>query len=390
MTNSDRIYWDHNSTTPCVAEVLAEMLPYFAVEYGNSGSPHNAGRVAASAVAEARDRVAHAIGTDSENVVFTSGATESNNLAILGIAAQTSERRKIVVGAIEHKSVLGPAFHLSNKGYEVRQIPVDRNGLVDLYAAETIIDGHTLLVSVQGANNETGVIQPLQDIVSLAHARGAFFHCDATQMLGKIPISIDDSSIDMASFSAHKAYGPKGVGALAITSGRLRAALRPLHLGGGQERSLRPGTQNVPGIVGFGSACCLIHKELDVEIQRLSTLRSLCEESLLGTIGGSWVNGDCSPRLPGTLSLTIPDVPADMLMTNLPRVCIGDGAACNSGALEPSHVLLAMGLSRTHAECTIRISLGRDSSESEIVTGCREISAAVMDLREKLADDPIL
>lgn len=206
-------------------------------------------------------------------------------------------------------------------------------------------------------------------------------------MLGKVPVDIDEDSVDIASFSGHKTYGPKGIGALVVTSKALRALLTPIFLGGGQERSLRPGTHNIPGIVGFGRACCLVRRDLSAEMKRLSELRRLCEESLLKGILGSWVNAFSAPRLPGTISLTIPDVPADMLMANLPSVCIGDGAACNSGAPEPSHVLLAMGLTRSQAECTVRISLGRHTSKAEISVGCREIIAAATTLKEELKQD---
>jgi cysteine desulfurase len=384
MNNITRAYLDYNSTTPCAAEVIAEMLPYFDKEYGNAASPHGAGRVASAAVAQAREEVACAIGTNSRCVFFTSGATESNNLALLGVAKSDSHRRKIVVSAIEHKSVLEPCLRLFNEGYTIERMPVDRNGVVDLEVAASLIDDRTLIVSVQGANNETGVLQPIREITQLAHERGALCHCDAAQMLGKLPVRVEELEIDLASFSAHKTYGPKGIGALFLAEGKVRSILRPLLSGGGQESGIRPGTQNVPGIVGFGCAGRLLHGTLDAEMQRLSVLRHLCEKELLRCIPGSYVNGRNVPRLPSTISLTIPGVPADMLMANLPTVCISNGSACNAGSPEPSHVLLAMRLSRLDAECTVRISFGKYTSEADIVAACREMTAAARELRVKL------
>jgi cysteine desulfurase len=384
VNDTRRVYLDYNSTTPCASEVIAEMLPYFTQEYGNAASPHVAGRVASAAVAQAREEVARAVGTNSRCVLFTSGATESNNLALFGVVKSGSRRRKIVVSVIEHKSVLEPCLRLLDEGYILERIPVDRFGVVDLESAANLIDDRTLIVSVQGANNETGVLQPVREIAQLAHDRGALCHCDAAQMLGKLPVRVEELDIDLASFSAHKAYGPKGIGALFLAEGKVRSVLKPILSGGGQESGIRPGTQNVPGIVGFGCACRLVHGVLDAEIQRVSAFKHLCEKELLRGIPGSFVNGRTVPRLPGTISLTIPGVPADMLIANLTKVCISNGSACNSGAPEPSHVLLAMKLSRSDAECTVRISLGRHTSKPEIMEGCREMITTARELRVNL------
>jgi cysteine desulfurase len=384
MSSARQVYLDYNSTTPCAPEVVSEMMPFFAHEYGNAASPHRAGRLASVAIARAREEVASAIGTESACIVFTSGATEANNLALFGMARGTSSRRKVVVSAIEHKSVLVPATMLVEEGCEVTVLPVDGNGVLALDEAERVIDDTTLVVVVQAANNETGVIQPVGVIASLAHAKGAFCHCDAAQAIGKMPVMVEQLDVDTASFSAHKVYGPKGVGALFVSSRPGRPALRPMLWGGGQEERLRAGTLNVPGIVGFGCACRLAGILLEEDVKRILRLRAMCEDELLRRLPGVWINARSVPRLPGTMSLTIPGIPADMLTANLPTVCIGDGAACNSGAPEPSHVLLAMNLSRSDAECTVRISLGRYTTESEVQAAVEEVTVVVRDLLTRI------
>lgn len=384
-----RIYLDYNSTTPCDKAVIEEMLPFFAHEYANPGSPHAAGRIALAAVERAREQVAYAIGTNSRCLFFTGGATESNNFSLLGITKNETARRKIVVSAIEHKSVLEPCFQLLRRGYTIETIPVDKLGVVDIERAKEMIDDHTLIVSVQAANNETGVLQPIRDIERMAHYHGALYHCDAAQMLGKLPLQIEELNVDIASFSAHKVYGPKGLGALFLPEGRARELFSPILFGGGQEGGIRPGTANVPGIVGFGHACWLLRGSMDSEIEHISRLRNMCEKEITRCIPGSFINGETTPRLPGTISLTIPGVPADMLIANLETVCIGDGSACNSGAPEPSHVLLAMKLSRSESECTVRISIGRYTSELEIINAYREIITVATDLRVKLGLEPV-
>ena len=360
-------------------------MPCFTLEYGNPASPHVFGKMASSHVERARESVADVVGARSGSLVFTSGATEANNLAILGTARPGSPRRKIVVSSVEHKSVLLAAGSLEVAGFTVVTLPVDSNGVVVLEAAEGLIDQNTLLVSVQAVNNETGVIQPVQAISDVAHAVGALYHCDAVQALGKLPLNLDESGCDLAVLSAHKAYGPKGVGALYVGHGVRRRLVLPLMWGGGQERGLRPGTLNVPGIVGFGAACRLVKASLDADGERMSRLRSLCEKELLTGIPGSWVNSEYGPRVPGTISLTVPGVPADMLIANLPAVCIGEGSACHSGAPEPSHVLLAMGLERLDADATVRISLGRYTTESEVRIASERIIGAAKELVSKLA-----
>jgi cysteine desulfurase len=384
MTATRIIYLDNNSTTPCALEVVAEMTPYFSETFGNAASPHSYGRMASSAVARARQEIASAVGADVTEIIFTSGATEANNLALFGMSQATSRRRKIVVSAVEHKSVLIPANKLAEDGFYVEWLPVDKNGVVAIEIAEQIIDTDTLAVSVQAANNETGVIQPVKEIAEIAHSVGAVCHCDAAQAIGKMTVNVDGLGVDLASFSSHKAYGPKGVGALFASARRARPPLRPQLWGGGQEGHLRAGTLNVPGIVGFGAACRLAADLLREDSIRVSHLRLLCEESLLQSIPRALINSREAVRLPGTISLTIPGIPADMLMANLPTVCIGDGAACSSGVPEPSHVLMAMNLGREDAECTVRISLGRYTTEQDVKTAVEELSFAVQHLSEEM------
>jgi cysteine desulfurase len=385
-----QVYLDNNSTTACASEVVAEMLPYFTKDYGNAASTHPAGRVATTAIARAREHVARAIGASAESIIFTSGATEANNLALLGLARGNHCRRKIVVSAVEHKSVLAPALHLADHAYTVDTLPVDRNGVVDLNAARRLIDETTLVVSVQGANNETGTIQPIREIARIAHERGALCHCDAAQMLGKIPVNVRGLEVDLASFSAHKVYGPKGIGALFLASGKIVSVVQPILYGGGHERDLRPGTQNVPAIVGFGSACRSACAMLPSEMERILALRQLLEHGLLTDIPELRVNSVDAPRIPGTISLTVSGVPADMLMSNLNTVCISNGSACNSGAPEPSHVLLAMKLTRSEAECTVRISLGRYTTEADIAVARQEIVAAATRLKAELGIQAVI
>jgi len=384
MSATRIIYLDNNSTTSCAPEVFAEMTPYFSETFGNTASPHSHGRIASLAVAQAREEIASVIGADADDIIFTSGATEANNLALFGLARGESRRRKIVVSAVEHKSILIPTKTLAEDGFLVECLPVNDDGVLVIRDAEQIIDAETLVVSVQVANNETGVLQPVKKIAEIAHSVGAVYHCDAAQALSKISINVEELGVDLASFSAHKTYGPKGVGVLFASSKRARSLLRPQLRGGGQEGQLRAGTLNVPGIVGFGAACRLASDLLHDDTERISRLRVLCEKGLLQHIPRAQINAKSAARLPGTISLTIPGIPADMLMANLPTVCIGNGSACSSGAPEPSHVLMAMNLSRTEAECTVRISLGRYNTQQEVEFAIEEMSHAVQHLLAKM------
>jgi len=375
------IYLDNNATTPCAPEVVDAMLPFFSRECGNPSSPHMMGRRASLAVTQAREQVAAFIDCDPAELYFTSGATESSNILLLGMAAQREHRRRIVTTAIEHKSVLGPCERLTEAGFEVCRLPVTQEGVADLAAAEEMIDDSTLLVSVQGANSEIGTLQPVRLISNMAHAHDALMHCDATQMLGKVPFAVDDLGVDAASFSTHKIYGPKGAGALYVRAGYARARVAPVMFGGGHEDSLRPGTLNAPGIVGFGVACAIAQRSLDDEMEHIRGLRDTMEHELSSRIPRTLLNGAGAARLPNTTSISIDGIPADLLISHVPQVCMSAGSACSTGTVSPSHVLLACGRSREQASCTIRLSVGRYNTEEEVHAACDFLVEAVEALR---------
>ncbi len=384
MTQAE-IYLDSNATTPCDPRVLEAMLPFFAQIYGNPANGlHRQGRLAAQHVEEARTWVARLLGALPAEIIFTAGATESNNLAIQGLAGAAVERgrKRIVTSAVEHKSVLLPCQKLAAEGFEVIVLPVDARGIVSLDAAEEAINDATLLVSVQAANNEVGSLQPVAEISEIAHRHGAIVHCDAAQAAGKVSINIDEWGVDLLSLSAHKLYGPKGVGALYVRGGRGALPLKPLFVGGGQERGLRPGTLNVPAIVGFGKACEICLEQVDQEAMRLSTLRDDFERQLLDKAGTIRINGDRERRLPNTSSITFPGVDADALLLNVPHLMLGTGSACTSGTIEPSHVLQAMGISRQDASNTVRVSLGRFNTAEELAVAAESLAEAYHSLQQ--------
>jgi cysteine desulfurase len=379
----DTIYLDNNSTTPCDPAVVDAMLPFFGSEFGNPNSQHILGRRAADAVERAREQVADLIGCASSEILFTGSATESSNLVILGLFLGAKCRGSLVTSAVEHKAVLRPCEYVESPDTPVIKAPADRTGVIDLDALRHAMAPGVTLVSVQAANNEVGVVQPIAEIAELARTIGARFHCDAAQALGKIPFDVRGLGVDFASFSAHKLYGPKGIGALYLRA-ESRHELGPVLFGGGQEGGLRPGTLSVPAIVGFGAACEIAGRVLDEEAARLGRLRDTMERDLLLQIPGAFVNGAEAQRLPGTCSITIPNIPADVMIANLPNVCVSNGSACTSGALAPSHVLLAMGLSREEADCTLRISLGRQNDEKGVRQAVRYMVEASMRLQRDI------
>ncbi len=379
------IYLDNNATTPCDPRVLEAMLPFFAQIYGNPANGlHRQGRLAAQHVEEARERVARLLGALPVEIIFTAGATESNNLAIQGIAraAAGRGRKRIVTSAVEHKSVLLPCQKLAAEGFEVILLPVDDKGIVSLEAAEEAINAATLLVSVQAANNEVGSLQPVAEISEIAHRHGALMHCDAAQAVGKIPLDVNEWGVDLLSVSAHKLYGPKGVGALYVRGGPGALPLEPLYVGGGQERGIRPGTLNVPAIVGFGKACEICLQQVTQEATRLKALRDSFERELLRKVQTIRINGDRECRLPNTSSITFPAVDADALLLNVPQLMLGTGSACTSRTIEPSHVLQAMGLSRQDASSTIRVSIGRFTTAEELTVAAESLAEAYHILRQ--------
>uniref|UniRef100_A0A832M430 cysteine desulfurase n=1 Tax=Oscillatoriales cyanobacterium SpSt-402 TaxID=2282168 RepID=A0A832M430_9CYAN len=377
------IYLDYNATTPCDPRVVEKMLPFFNQVYGNpSNNLHRQGRMAAKAVDYARQQVADLIGAHPGEIFFTSGATESNNLAIFGVVNRVPGvvRKRIVTCVVEHKSVLLPCKKLKESGFEITLLGVDAEGRVRLEEAEAAVDDKTLLVTIQAANNELGTLQPIAEIAEIAHQRGALVHTDAAQLIGKLPVSVEALGIDLLSVSAHKLYGPKGVGAIYIRGGKNNIPIESLMLGGGQESGLRSGTTNVPAIVGFGEACQIAKGLVSEEMVRITSLRFQLEQTLIKEIHNIRINGKNAPRLPNTSSLTFPGIDADALLLNLPDVMMGTGSACTSGAIEPSHVLQAIGLSRDDASSTIRASLGRFTTEADI----RDVCNLIADVSDKL------
>lgn len=377
------IYLDYQATTPCDPEVVQAMLPFLTGEFANSSSPHQAGRRVRRAIAEARENLAGLIGALPSEIVFTSGATESNNLAILGVAAgSATDRNTIITTAIEHKSVLAPCEWLNSNKYKVILCPIHRDGTVDLASLADLLTEETLLVSIQVANNEIATIQPLRQISQLAHKVGALVHTDAAQAVGRIPTDVVDMGCDLMSISGHKFYGPKGIGALFINPETAGYKVRPITFGGGQEGGLRPGTLNTASIVGLGKAANLARRGLGVEYERSRALRDRLEADLLSRLTGSFVNGAINCRAPYATSITIPDIDADALCANLPHVAISSSSACTVGTPEPSHVLRAIGHSDELAYQTIRLAIGRFSSRSEMELAAQHITAAVARLRD--------
>jgi cysteine desulfurase len=378
MDNQD-IYLDYNSTTPCDARVLTAMSPFFSDLYGNpSNGLHYQGRRSYHAVEEARQLVADVIDSSPAEIIFTGSATESNNLAIIGIAKnrRLESRKKIVVSSIEHKSVLSPCKYLESSGFEIEYLPVNTRGVVSVDIAEEVIDEQTLLVSIQIANNEIGTIQPIQKISEITRSVGAILHCDAAQALGKMEVDVQGLSIDMLSLSAHKVYGPKGVGALFIRNGLRSLGFEPLILGGNQEQGIRSGTLNVPGIVGFGEACQIVQEDLVEDVDHYLKLRDRFENTLNEIIPNCIINAKEVERLPNTSSITFPGVSGDALLMNCDKVMASLGSACSTGTIEPSYVLLTLGIDRLDADSTVRFSLGRFTTEHQIDLAVKDIFSA--------------
>jgi cysteine desulfurase len=376
------IYLDYQATTPLDPRVLDTMLPFFTGEFGNPSSVHRFGTNAAEAVELARSQVAAAIGADRQEVVFTAGATEANNLALKGLAAAAGTRRRLVASTIEHQAVLRPTEALMASGFDVTLVPVDRHGLLDLDQLDRAVDEQTLMVSIASANSEVGTLPPLRTIADLCHARGALFHTDAAQALGKVSLDVVRDSVDLLSMSAHKLYGPKGIGALYVRRG-LQPKLRPLIDGGGQERGLRSGTLNVPAIVGFGAATALAIAELPEEAPRIARLRDRLHAALDQELDDVFVNGP-TQRLPGNLNLRFADVDAEALIANCPGLAFSTGSACSAGTPEPSHVLLALGLTDEAASECVRFSLGRPTTTEDVDVSAEQISQAVTRIRSAL------
>jgi cysteine desulfurase len=369
------IFLDNNSTTRVDNRVLEEMLPCFTKYYGNAASKtHAFGWKADEMVEVAREKVASFIHAEKNEIIFTSGATEAINLALKGVAeAYASKGKHMVTVATEHKAVLDSCTHLANQGIEITILPVEKDGSVDLRLLENSIRADTILVNVMLANNETGVIHPINLIAEIVHAHQAILFSDATQAGGKIPIDVQELHADMLCLSAHKMYGPKGIGALFVRRKKPRVTLIAQMDGGGHERNLRSGTLNVPGIVGMGKACELAKESYWEESSRLSLLRTKLEQALTEE-GGVFINGSVKDRLPNTSNLCFKSIKAERLIKALPNIALATGSACSSALPEPSHVLLAMGLSEEDAYSSIRFSLGRFTTEQEVLFVISEIN----------------
>lgn len=376
-----RVYLDNNATTPVDAEVLSAMLPFFAGRYGNASSIHSAGQEARSAVEAARASVASLIGAKPAEIVFTSGGTEADNLAIFGfIAAHRRERQHVICSPIEHHAVLNAVEALEKRGIDVSWLPISRDGVVDPEDVRRALRPETILITVMHANNELGTIQPLAEIGQIAFESDVYFHADAVQSAGKIPIDVNEMKVDFLSLSAHKIYGPKGVGALYV---RENTPLEPILFGGTHERSRRPGTENVAGIVGMGKAAELAGARLCEDSARLSGLRDRLEAGICATVGETQVNGDRASRVANTTSITFAHAEGESLVIalDLQRVQCSAGAACSSGATLPSHVLRAIGLPRDDAKSTLRFSLGRFTAPEDVDYTLAVIPSVVERLR---------
>ncbi|MEO1805979.1 MAG: cysteine desulfurase family protein [Bacteroidota bacterium] len=376
------IYLDYNATTPLDPRVLEKMLPFFTEVYGNAASQHSAGMKAKKAVDHAREQIAELIGSTPQEIIFTSGATESINLAIKGLAGISQDRKHIVTVSTEHKAVLDVCAYLETIGFEVTYLPVQTDGLLDIETVKDAIRPDTLLISVMYVNNETGIIQPIQEISTLAHAHGAFFMTDATQAVGKMPVDVEALGIDLMAFSAHKFYGPKGVGGLYVRSKRpFRVKIQPLQHGGGHEGSFRSGTLNVTGIVGMGEACAIAQEEMTQDAIRIGKLRDQLENELL-EIPGSWVNGNRTQRLYNVTNMGFEGVDADAVITSLPNISMATGSACTAADVNPSHVLIAMGKNEDDAYGSLRLSLGKGTTKAETKVFKEELKNLLKELRD--------
>ncbi|MCZ6691460.1 MAG: IscS subfamily cysteine desulfurase [Planctomycetota bacterium] len=378
------IYMDHHATTPVDPAVLAEMMPCFEEAFGNAASRnHSFGWAAEELVEKARERIARLIHCSPKEIVFTSGATESDNLAIRGVAeAYRSDGNHVVTLVTEHPAVLDTARSLEKVGLEVTYLPVDPTGRVELARLGKAITDKTILITIMAANNEIGTIQPIAEIGKLAHERGVIFHTDAAQAAGKIPLDCQAMEIDLMSLSAHKMYGPKGVGALYVRRRGPRVRLSPLIHGGGHERGFRSGTLNVPAIVGFGKACEIALEGMETESKRIRSLRDRLHQGITSRLADVTLNGQPTEGLAGNLNLSFAYVEGESLLMGMRDVAVSSGSACTSATLEPSHVLLALGIGDDLAHASIRFGLGRFTTEEEVDYVIERVVKEVNRLRE--------
>src|SRR5271165_3596826 len=378
------IYMDNHATTRTDPRVLQEMLPYFTENFGNAASRnHEFGWVAEQAVEQSRDRIAKLIGATAKEIIFTSGATESNNLALKGVAEMYREKgNHIITQAIEHKAVLDTCKRLEKHGFRVTYLPVQKDGRIDLDDLKRAMDDKTILVTIMAANNEIGVLQPIREIGALCHERGVLFHTDAVQSVGKVPFNVIQDNVDLASISAHKLYGPKGVGALYVRRKNPSVQLVAQIDGGGHERGMRSGTLNVTGIVGLGKACELAQQEMALEAERVSKLRDRLKAGLEAKLDEVYINGSLEHRLPNNLNMSFAYVEGESLLMGINDVAVSSGSACTSATLEPSYVLKALGVGEDLAHTSIRFGLGRFTTEEEVDYVIDKMVQVVTKLRE--------
>jgi len=378
------IYMDNQATSPLDPRVLEAMMPYLTTKFGNAASRnHQFGWEAEKAVETAREQIARLIGASAKEIIFTSGATESNNLAIKGIAEMYRERgNHIITQVTEHKAVLDTCKRLEKSGYRVTYLPVKADGLIDMDDLKRAIDEKTILVSIMAANNEIGVLQPIREIGKLCHEKGVLFHTDAVQAAGKVPFDVMADNVDVASLSGHKIYGPKGVGALYVRRRNPRVQIAAQIDGGGHERGMRSGTLNVPGIVGMGMACEIAQEELASEMVRLKALRDRLQHKLEAELDYIHVNGSMEHRLPGNLNVSFVYVEGESLLMGINDVAVSSGSACTSATLEPSYVLKALGLGDDVAHSSIRFGLGRFNTAAEVDYVAAKVIQIVKHLRE--------
>ena len=378
------IYLDYNATTPTDPRVVETMLPFFTEIYGNAASRnHSFGWTAEKGVSKARNIIGEAIGATGKEIVFTSGATESDNMAVLGVAEFYHEKGKhIITSPIEHKAVVDPCQALEQKGYEITFLDVDEHGRIDLKQLEASIREDTVLVSLMAGNNEIGTLNPLTEIGQMTRERGVLFHCDATQGVGKIPIDVEAMNIDLLSMTAHKIYGPKGIGALYVRRKKPRVRITPIMFGGGHERGFRSGTLNVPGIVGFGKAIELAMEEISSEAERQIGLRQHLYKRLTDELDYVFLNGHPTERLPNNLNLSFGYVEGESLMMGISEIAVSSGSACTSASLEPSYVLRSMGVGDDLAHSSVRFGFGRYTTMEEVNYAADKVIGAVKRLRE--------
>jgi cysteine desulfurase len=374
-----RVYFDNNATTPVLPEVFEAMRPYFAEHFGNASSIHHHGQETRAAVERARDSVAALLGCRPSEVVFTSGGTEGDNLAIFGLAREGDH---VISSTIEHHAVLNSCKHLESAGCEVTRVPVNGRGQVDPDDVRRALRPSTKLISIMMANNETGVLQPVEEIGKIAAEADVYFHTDAVQAAGKVPIDVNRIACDLLSISGHKMHAPQGVGALYVRKGTI---LQPMLYGGSHERSRRAGTENVPGIIGLGKAAEIAKAAMDRgDLARMAAMRDRIQERILGEVEAAGVNGAGAPRVPNTTNIYFDYIEGEALVIalDLKGLAVSTGAACSSGAIEPSHVLTAMGLPPDRARASLRFSLGKQNTEDEVAFALSLVPGTVARLRE--------